>query len=76
MNNAGHRKARKNAYHKFTFALREYVRARDAGRETDKCVDVVKESCHPGVWAAMKRDRGLMPELLTLFEAAPEALNW
>jgi hypothetical protein len=56
--------------------LREYVRARDAGRETDKCVDVVKESCHPGVWAAMKRDRGIMPELLTLFEAAPEALNW
>ncbi len=76
LNNAGHRKARKNAYHKFTVALREYVRARDEGRETDKCVEMVKESCHPGVWAAMKKDRGLIPELLTLFEAAPEAMDW
>jgi hypothetical protein len=76
LNNAGHRKARRNAYHKFTVALREYVRARDEGRETDKCVDLIKESCHPGVWAAMKRDRGLIPELLTLFEEAPEALDW
>ena len=76
LNNAGHRRARKNAYHKFIVALREYVRARDEGRETDKCIGIVKESCHPGVWAAMKRDRGLIPELLTLFEAAPEALAW
>ena len=76
LNNAGHRKARKNAYTKFAIALREYVRARDEGRATDKCVDLVRESCHPGVWAAMKRDREIIPGLRTLFEAAPEALNW
>ena len=76
LNNAGHRKARRNAYVKFTIALREYVTARNEGRETGKCVDMVKESCHPGVWEAMKRDRRLIPELLALFEAAPEALDW
>jgi hypothetical protein len=76
LNSAAHRKARKNAYHTFTFALHEYVRARDAGGDTDKCVAVVKGSCHPGVWEAMKRDRGLIPGVLALFEAAPEALDW
>jgi hypothetical protein len=76
LNNPGHRKARQNAYHKFRIALGEYVKARDDGRATDNCVGIVKESCHRGVWAAMKRDRGLIAELQTLFDAAPEALEW
>jgi len=76
LNSAAHRTARRNAYHNFTFALREYVRARDEGRGIDTYVEVVKTSCHRGVWEAMKRDRGLIPELLTLFDAAPEALDW
>jgi hypothetical protein len=76
LNNAGHKKARKNAYHKFTIALRGYVRARDDGGETETYVAVVKESCHPSVWEAMKRDRDLIPELRSLFEEAPEALDW
>lgn len=76
LNNAVHRKARKNAYHNFLFALSEYVSARDGGRATDRCVETIKESRHPGVWAAMKRDRSLIPELQTLFQAAPEALGW
>jgi hypothetical protein len=76
LNNGIHRQARRNAYDTFKIVLREYVRARDGGEATDRCVEVIRQARHPGVWAAMKRDWEIIPELRPLFESAPEALNW
>jgi uncharacterized protein (TIGR02646 family) len=76
LNSASHRKARRIAYHNFKLVLRDYIRTRNEGGATDKNIDVITQSPHPGVWAAMKRDRAMIPELQILFEAAPEALNW
>jgi hypothetical protein len=76
LNSPSHRKSRMIAYHNFKFVLRDYIRARNEGEATDKNIEVITQSPHPGVWAAMKRDRAMIPELLSLFAAAPEALNW
>jgi hypothetical protein len=76
LNSASHRRSRRNAFYNFTLTLREYVRARDAGEPTNRCIEVITQSGHPGVWAAMKRDRETIPELQMLFESVPEALNW
>ncbi len=37
---------------------------------------VLRRTYHPTVWAEMKRQRSLLPELRALFQAAPEALEW
>jgi uncharacterized protein (TIGR02646 family) len=71
--------ARASAYGSYRARLREYVFERDAGASSNRLQDLVDGICrmhHPTVWAEMKRQRGMIPELEVLFAQAPEALDW
>jgi uncharacterized protein (TIGR02646 family) len=69
-------KARRNAYKHYRARLKEYIVERDAGKNTSMLVESLLSMEHPSVWAAMKRFGSRVPELKTLFDAAPEALDW
>lgn len=71
--------ARREAYGHYRARLKEYIQERDNNATTQK-LNALKRSLlkmqHPTVWAEMKRQRDVIPELKTLFDSAPEALNW
>lgn len=71
--------ARKEAYGNYRARLKEYIFERDNGTSQNKLKSLIASLIHlnhPTVWYEMKRQKQLMPELKTLFEQAPEALNW
>ena len=71
--------ARRSAYTSFRARLREYIAERDAGCAEDRreeLIDGIRRMHHPTVWAEMKRQRAMIPELEALFAQAPEALDW
>lgn len=70
---------RRSAYYSYRARLREYIAERDANGAEDRLeelIDGILRMHHPTVWAEMKRQRTLIPELEALFAQAPEALNW
>lgn len=71
--------ARRNAYGNYRARLREYISQRDAGaiaEELHELIRGIQTEHHPTVWREMKRQHEGIPELLELFNQAPEALNW
>ncbi len=66
---------RQAAFGNYVARLKEYVAERDpAVRE--RCRHALLRLDHPTVWREMQRQHLRIPELLALFEAAPEALGW
>ena len=72
------RKARKLAAKSYVALLNQYVLAkRTANRsEAENLRLTITESHHPTVWAELVRQRNFHPRLQSLFEAAPEALDF
>ena len=71
--------ARRDAYEQYASLLHRYVfktMAQAAQESRARTVAVLRRTYHPTVWAEMKRQRSLLPELRALFQAAPEALEW
>jgi hypothetical protein len=68
-------RARKEAYTAYCARLREYVAVRGTAA-ADRLSAVIPRCGHPTVWAEMKAQSALLPDLSKLFEAAPEALAW
>ena len=58
--------------------LHEYIDRRDETPQNDieALIDGLKSMPHPTVWAEMKRQYTLLPDIHALFSRAPEALNW
>jgi uncharacterized protein (TIGR02646 family) len=72
-------KARKEAFGDYKARLRAYIHGKEKGISSatlDVMVEEIKTKQHPTVWAEMKRQHKLFPELNRLFEEAPEALVW
>jgi hypothetical protein len=72
-------KARRKAYRGYRASLREYISERNTGAQTEDLDDIklnFSEGDHKTVWLEMKRQQHTIPELTSLFDAAPEALNW
>jgi hypothetical protein len=70
---------RAEAYFSYRARLLEYITKRDAGApqtELKKLISALQKMGHPTVWAEMKRQHELIPELGELFIKAPEALDW
>ncbi|MGY0216756.1 hypothetical protein ACWJJH_05135 [Endozoicomonadaceae bacterium StTr2] len=70
--------ARKEAFHSYYDALRVYVLDKKSGKsEADlaKKKNEINSRQHPTVWAEMKRQHSLHPEINTLFSDAPELLE-
>lgn len=67
--------ARKAAYGTYRARLREYLEARGTTRAA-LLAEAIGRYDHPSVWAEMKAQSKLMPDLAPLFAAAPEALSW
>ncbi|MEM6966905.1 MAG: hypothetical protein AAF573_19225 [Bacteroidota bacterium] len=42
----------------------------------DELIEGIKEENHSTVWHEMKRFRTFIPTLQSLFDQAPEAINW
>ncbi len=79
------RQARQEAFHDYSARLRTYVQFRDAGKpqqQLDNMIDQLKKKGHPTVWKEMQRYHRLNRlieidrDLDTLFQQAPEALDW
>ena len=71
--------ARKEAYHSYRARLFEYIIKRNNGmsqKQLTKLIKALRRMGHPTVWAEMKRQESLIPELHDLFTQAPEALTW
>lgn len=71
--------AREEAYRNYRSRLREYIMLRDehaSQQELDDLAAAVKCMGHPSVWEEMKSQREWIPELRSLFERVPEALDW
>lgn len=73
--------ARVGAYRHYRAHLSQYqyIKKRDEGaspQELDDLVHFVKGMEHATVWAEMKRQHQLLPDLRQLFTLTPEALNW
>lgn len=72
-------RARENAYGSYRARLVEYIEMRDAGCAEEKLaalIDGIESMPHPAVWAEMRRQHALLPDLRNLFNVAPEALVW
>jgi hypothetical protein len=72
-------KARRNAFFLYESQLRAYQIRRDEGAarpELDDRRDQFLQTPHPTVWAEMKRQRRLHPQLHQLLNDVPEALGW
>ena len=70
--------SRRTAFGSYCSLLRWYgdeVRAGDRGK-ADRVRDYILGSSHATVWAEMKRQRGRIAELGSLFDRAPDALGW
>jgi uncharacterized protein (TIGR02646 family) len=72
------RKSRRTAFGAYRSLLRDYGDEVQAGNhaEADRVKRYILESNHATVWAEMKRQRSHIAELSTLFDRAPDALNW
>ena len=71
--------AREQAYQGYLSHLHRYIRWRDMEQYAERInepIQAILHDSHPTVWAEMKRQRLLIIDLKTLFEQAPEALNW
>lgn len=71
--------ARRAAYLDFRAHLAQYVYERGQGQAPEplqRLAQEIQARQHATVWAEMKRQHLLIPELKRLFEAAPEALGW
>ena len=71
--------ARRNAFGSYRARLRDYrdrQREGAATYELDRLIEDLQNMPHPTVWAEMKRQRDLHPELARLFDDVPEALLW
>lgn len=68
-------RARQEAYAGYRARLTEYVGARGTERG-ERLAKAVSRCGHPAVWAEMKCQSSLLPDLAPLFAAAPEALGW
>jgi uncharacterized protein (TIGR02646 family) len=72
-------KARRVAFESFRARLYEYRAKRAKGvaaGDLDKLERGLRMMNHQTVWAEMKRQRELLPELAGLFAELPEALTW
>jgi hypothetical protein len=72
-------RARREAYESFRARIVEFgqKRGRGAGeKELKLLADAVRRMQHPTVFHEMRRQRKLLPEIETLFQEVPEALNW
>lgn len=72
-------KARKEAFGDYKARLIEYIHARDLNYPSGNLqimIEGIKTKQHPTVWAEMKRQYQLYPDLQNLFKKAPEALEW
>lgn len=72
-------KARRVAYESLLALLERYARQKaEQAAETElaKTRAAILDQPHPTVWAEMKRQRHLIPELDRLFSSVPEALTW
>ena len=73
------RKARKQAYGDYKARLTEYIFHRNSGSpqgQIDIMIEGIQKHSHPTVWKEMIRQRNHIAELQTLFNQAPEAINW
>jgi len=71
--------AREEAYNSYRARLSEYITEQLNGipqKKLDLRIHALKRMGHPTVWKEMQRQHTLIPELITLFGQAPEALNW
>jgi hypothetical protein len=72
-------KARKNAFFNFRARLREYVSQKKLSVPPQGLAPLIaslRSEHHQIVWHEMIRQRNSHPELQTLFQRAPEALDW
>lgn len=72
-------KARWAHYRAYRALLREYVEEKQDGAEAARLRELrraIRALPHRTVWAEMKRQEAVIPELHELFQAAPEALDW
>jgi uncharacterized protein (TIGR02646 family) len=67
--------ARQEAYAGYRARLGEYVHARNTERG-EHLAKAISRCGHPTVWAEMKTQSLLLPDLAELFAAAPEAFDW
>jgi uncharacterized protein (TIGR02646 family) len=68
-------RARQEAYAGYRARLGEYVDARNTER-AEHLAKAISRCGHPAVWAEMKAQSLLLPDLARLFAAAPEAAGW
>lgn len=72
-------KARRNAYTNFRARIREYIHQSQQGA-TPAQLTVLRQNLqdeqHQTVWQEMKRQRQVIPELITLFGQLPDPNNW
>lgn len=69
-------RARQSEYVSYRSRLREYIEQKAKGEITERYPEALRRMDHPTVWFEMKRQHLQIPELQTLFEQAPEALEW
>ncbi len=71
-------RARKSAFRSFRALLKEYIIERPslAAEDRDERRRNLLDMHHPSVWEEMKRQKDLHHELSSLFEQAPETLQW
>ncbi|MFK3690808.1 hypothetical protein ACI2J4_11045 [Agrobacterium tumefaciens] len=73
------RVARKSAYTGFRARLREYVEEKESGAGAKKLTELrdgVLDDRHLTVFSEMRRQRQFLPDIRSLFERAPEAIDW
>lgn len=73
------RVARANAFGGFRARVREYVECKEAGESLEKLTRLRSDlllTPHLTVFAEMRRQRALLPEIDGLFARAPEVLEW
>lgn len=73
------RVARKSAYTGFRARLREYVEEKENGAGAKKLTELregVLDDRHLTVFSEMRRQRQFPPDILALFERAPQAIDW
>lgn len=73
------RTSRAHAYDLYRLILESYVQNKQAGKDVEELARFqrsIRRNNHATVWAEMKRQRALIPDLQALFVEAPEALNW
>ncbi len=71
--------ARKQAYQGYLSHLHRYLRWRERTEFSERLhepIQAIQNEQHPTIWAEMKRQHMLIPDLQVMFVEAPEALHW